>query len=70
MEGYPRTHISPIMSESGEPSFLGPILLSPYLIHPSLMKLVQENSFSGMSHENSYDHVRDFEQLCSTQGRT
>jgi hypothetical protein len=66
MEGYPRTHLPPDMSESEEQSSLGPIPLSSYLIHPLLMRLVQENSFSGMSHENPYDHVRDFEQLCST----
>jgi hypothetical protein len=34
------------------------------------MRIVQENSFLGMSQENPDDHVRDFEQLCSTQGRT
>ena len=33
------------------------------------MKLVEEKPFSGMSHENPYDHARDFEQLCSTQGK-
>jgi hypothetical protein len=70
MEGYPRTHLPPVMSESEEPSSFGPIPLSPYLIHPSVMKLVQESSISEMSHENPYDHVRGFEQLCSTQSRT
>jgi hypothetical protein len=40
------------------------------MLHPSLMKLVENDSFSGKSHENPYFHVKDFEQLCSTQGKT
>ena len=27
--------------------------------------MVQEQSFSGYDHENPYDHLREFEQLCS-----
>ena len=27
--------------------------------------MVREQSFSGYDHENPYDHLREFEQLCS-----
>jgi hypothetical protein len=47
-----------------------PASLTPCMVHPSIMKLVEGNSFSRKSHENPYFHVRDFEQLCSTQGKT
>jgi hypothetical protein len=70
MEGCACTHLPPDMSESEEPFSSGPIPFSSCLIDPFLMRLVQENSFSGMSNENPYDHVRDIGQLCSTQGRT
>jgi hypothetical protein len=70
-EGYPCTHFSPIMSEPIESSLRRrPASLSPCMVHPSLTKLVENDSFSGKSHENPYFHVRYFEQLCSTQGKT
>jgi hypothetical protein len=47
-----------------------PISLTPCMVHPSIIKLVENNSFSGEIHENPYAHVRDFEQLCCTQGKT
>jgi hypothetical protein len=58
MEGYPCTHLSTFRSESLELSFLEPNSSSGYKIHPSLMMLVQENSFLGLCHENPYPHVR------------
>jgi hypothetical protein len=34
------------------------------------MKLIQDLSFSGLSHENPFDHVRDYEHLIETRGKT
>ena len=34
------------------------------------MKLIQDLSFLGLSHENPFDHVRDYERLIETQGKT
>jgi hypothetical protein len=67
MEGYPCTHLPPVKSESEEPSSPGPIPFSSCMIHPFLMRLVQKNSFSGTSHENPYDHVRDYENPDDTR---
>jgi hypothetical protein len=70
MEGYPRIDLLSDMSESEEQSSLGPIPFSSCLIYPFLLRLVHENSFLGTSHEKPYDHMRNLEQLCSTQSRT
>ena len=42
-----------------------PILTPSYELRPSLINLVQEQSFSGEGTENSYTHLREFEQTCA-----
>jgi hypothetical protein len=42
-----------------------PILTSGYELHPDLIALVRELSFSGLSSENPDHHLHEFEQLCS-----
>ena len=66
MEGYPCKHLPPSRSEPSEPSSSRPTLTSGCRIHPSLMKLIQDLSFSGLSHESPFDHVRDYERLIET----
>jgi hypothetical protein len=34
------------------------------------MKLIQDLSFSGLIHENPFDHVRSYECSVETQGKT
>ena len=70
MEGYPCKHLPPSRSEPSEPSSSRPILTSGCRLHPSLMKLIQDLSFSGLTHENPVDHVRDYERLIETRGKT
>jgi hypothetical protein len=55
------------MSESEEPSSIGPIPFSSCLIHPFLVRLVQENSFLRKNHENPYNHVRYYQMVRSRQ---
>ena len=70
MEGYHCKHLPPSRTEPSEPSLSRSILTSGYRLHPSLMKLIQDLSFSGLSHENPFDHVRDYERLIETQSKT
>ena len=44
---------------------LKPILTPGYELRPSLINLVQEQSFSGEGDENPYTHLREFEQTCA-----
>ena len=44
---------------------LKPILTSGYELCPSLINLVQEQSFSGEGDENPYTHLWEFEQTCA-----
>jgi hypothetical protein len=36
-----------------------------YELHPALIALVRENSFTGTKEESPYIHLRGFEQVCS-----
>jgi hypothetical protein len=36
-----------------------------YELHPSLIKIIWEQFFSGEGDENSYSHLREFEQTCA-----
>jgi hypothetical protein len=36
-----------------------------YELHPGFIAMVQEQSFLRMDYENPYDHLREFEQLCT-----
>ena len=42
-----------------------PILSSGYELHPDLIAMVQESSFSGFDSENPYHHMHEFELVCS-----
>ena len=42
-----------------------PITASGFELRPGFIAMVQEQSFSGYDHENPYNHLREFEQLCS-----
>jgi hypothetical protein len=42
-----------------------PITASSYEFHLGFIAMVQEQSFSGQEDENPYDHLQEFEQLCS-----
>jgi len=54
-------YVAPLGAELEPTSSSKPILACHY----ELLAMVQENPFSGEGDENSYTHVRDFEQLCS-----
>jgi len=42
-----------------------PILTNGYELHPALIAMVLEQSFSRLVDEDPYTHLREFEQLCS-----
>jgi hypothetical protein len=42
-----------------------PILTDGYELCPTFIAMVQEKSFSGLADEDPYNHLREFEQLCS-----
>jgi len=42
-----------------------PITASSFELRPGFIAMVREQSFSGFDDENPYDHLREFEQLCS-----
>ena len=41
------------------------ILIPGYELHPGLIKLIREQSFSGEGDENTYSHLQEFEQTCA-----
>ena len=47
------------------PKSLKPITASGFELRPGFIAMVREQSFSGFDDENPYDHLREFEQLCS-----
>jgi hypothetical protein len=51
-------HLEPLESSK-------PILTPSYELRPSLISLVQEQSFSGEGNENPYTHLQEFEQTCA-----
>ena len=56
---------APIGAQLEPPKSSKPILTPGYELHPSLINLIQEQSFSGEGTENSYTHLREFEQTCA-----
>jgi hypothetical protein len=44
-----------------------PRLTDGYELRPALIAKVREKSFSGLADEDPYTHLKEFEQLCSTQ---
>ena len=42
-----------------------PITASSFQLRPGFIAMVREQSFSGFDGENPYDHLREFERLCS-----
>ena len=42
-----------------------PITASGFELRPGFIAMVREQSFSGFDDENPYQHLREFDQLCS-----
>ena len=42
-----------------------PLLASGYELRPCLIKLIQDQYFSGEGNENPYSHLQEFEQTCA-----
>ena len=53
---------APTGAQLEPPESLKPILTSGYELRPSLINLVQEQSFSGEGDEKPYTHLREFKQ--------
>ena len=49
----------------GPPKSIEPILTPGYELRPCLIKLVQDQSFSGEGDENPHSHLLEFEQTCA-----
>ena len=47
------------------PKSLEPIITPGYELRPCLIKLIWEQSFSGVGDENPYSHLQEFEQTCA-----
>ena len=47
------------------PPSLHPILTDGYELCPAFIAMVRKQSFSSIEDENPYNHLREFEQLCS-----
>ena len=57
--------VAPTGAQLEPPESSKPILTSGYELRPSLINLVQEQSFSGEGTENSYTHLREFKKTCA-----
>ena len=68
MEGYPHPNLSTLRGVSLEPSRFKPNSSFVYEIRPALIELVQESSFSGLSHENPYNHVQELSDCVLARG--
>jgi hypothetical protein len=63
MESTPINQCAAPMSACLEPSkYVKPILTPGYELRPYLIKLIQDQSFSGEGNENPYSHLWEFEQ--------
>ena len=51
---------APMGAQLEPPESSKPILISGYELHPSLINLAQEQSFSGEGDENPYTHLWEF----------
>ena len=47
------------------PKYVEPILAPGYELCPCFIKMIREQSFSGEGDENTYSHLREFEQSCA-----
>ena len=56
---------APTGAQLEPPESSRPILTPVYELCPSLINLVQEQSFSGEGDENPYTHLWEFEQTCA-----
>ena len=57
--------VAPTGAQLEPPKSSKHILTSGYELHPSLINLVQEQSFSGEGDKNPYTHLQEFEQTCA-----
>ena len=58
-------YAKPTSANLKPPKSSEPILAPGYEIHPCLIKLIREQSFSGEGDENPYSHLPEFEQTCA-----
>ena len=66
MKPTPIPHPSASKGEFTEPkSFSKPRFSSGYELHPSLKAMVQAQPFSGYDNEDPFNHLWDFEEMCS-----
>ena len=55
-------YAKPISASLKPPEFSEPILTPGYELRPRFIKLIQDKSFLGEGNENSYLHLKEFEQ--------
>jgi hypothetical protein len=66
MKGYPCPYLSTIQGEFLEPQPSSkPTVASGFELHPGYIALVWEQPFSGAKDEDPYNHLQEFEELCS-----
>ena len=58
-------YAKPTSARLEPPKSLDPIITPGYEQCPCFIKLIREQSFSGEGDENSYSHLREFEQTCA-----
>ena len=58
-------YAKPTSARLEPPKSSKPILTPGYELHPCLIKLIREQSFSGKGDENLYSHLWEFEQTCA-----
>ena len=58
-------YVAPMSACLEPPTSAEPILTPSYELCPSLIKLIQDQSFLGEGNENPYSHLQEFEQTCA-----
>jgi hypothetical protein len=58
-------YAKPTSASLGPPKSSEPIITHGFELSPCFIKLIQDKSFSGEDNENSYPHLREFEQTCA-----
>ena len=58
-------YAKPISASLKPPESSEPIITPGYELRLSLIKLIQDQSFSREGNENPYSHLQKFEQICA-----
>ena len=58
-------YVAPMSACLEPPKSVEPILTPSYELRPCLIKLIQEQSFSGEGNENPYSYLWEFAQTCA-----